>query len=91
MDSADTSSADLASAYDKAKDDLDRTADTFTSNYAKKRTMASEVKHFREQREEVKQWERLNRDKVSANAELRLKAGRDGAATFALAIISHHK
>jgi hypothetical protein len=31
--------------------------------------MASEVKHFKEQREEVKQWERLNREKVGETAD----------------------
>lgn len=60
----DPSSADLAAAYDKAKEELDKATDASTSNYAKKRSMASEVKHFREQKEEVKQWEKLNREKV---------------------------
>ena len=63
-DETECSSADLASAYEKAKEDLDKATDASTSNYARKRGMASEVKHFREQREEVKQWERLNREKV---------------------------
>ena len=54
----------VQAAYDKAKEELDKATDASTSNYAKKRSMASEVKHFREQKEEVKQWEKLNREKV---------------------------
>lgn len=59
-------SADLAAQYEQAKADLEKASEASTSGYAKKRSMLSEVKHFKEQQEEVKQWERMNREKVSA-------------------------
>lgn len=83
------SSADLASAYEKAKEDLDKATDASTSNYAKKRSMASEVKHFREQRDEVKQWERLNREKVQSLMAI-LIAGYCYATSFLVEVISSH-
>lgn len=61
---ADGSSADLAHDYELAKTQLEKAAEASNMGYAKKRSMLSEVKHFKEQEEEVKMWEKLNRNKV---------------------------
>ncbi|ORY27190.1 hypothetical protein BCR39DRAFT_538898 [Naematelia encephala] len=52
-------SLDYAQAYEAAKAEQDKATEASTTNYAKKRGMLSEVKHFKEQRDEVRQWERL--------------------------------
>ncbi|WVQ78324.1 hypothetical protein IAT38_000409 [Cryptococcus sp. DSM 104549] len=52
-------SLDLAPAYEAAKAVQDKATEASTSNYSKKRSMLTEVKHFREQQEEIKQWEKL--------------------------------
>jgi len=64
------SSLDLAPAYNAAKAAQDKASETSQSNYAKKKSMLTEVKHFKEQRDEIKQWERLNDDKVSSHSGL---------------------
>ena len=68
---ADDRSADHAAEYEKAKEDLDKATEASTSNYAKKRSMLTEAKLFREQKAEVKQWERLERQKASSRERLR--------------------
>jgi structural maintenance of chromosome 1 len=44
---------------------MDKATDASNSNYAKKRGMLTEVKQFKEQREEVRQWEKMRNEKVS--------------------------
>jgi structural maintenance of chromosome 1 len=60
-----SSSLELAPAYNAAKAAQEKATEASTSNYTKKRGMLTEVKHFKEQKEEVKQWERLRDEKVS--------------------------
>lgn len=62
------SSLDYAPAYEAAKAAQERATEASTSNYAKKRSMLTEAKHFREQREEVRQWESLRDSKVCFSA-----------------------
>lgn len=59
------SSLDLAPSYEAAKAAQEKATEASSTNYAKKRSMLTEAKHFREQQEEIKQWERLNDSKVS--------------------------
>lgn len=59
-----SSSLDLEKEYTEAKELLDKATDASNSNYAKKRGMLTEVKHFKEQREEVRQWEKMRDAKV---------------------------
>jgi hypothetical protein len=35
-------------------------------NYTKKRSIAGEVRHYREQKEEIERWEEMKQEKVSA-------------------------
>ncbi|EIW69438.1 hypothetical protein TREMEDRAFT_62305 [Tremella mesenterica DSM 1558] len=56
-------SLDLAPAYEASKAAQEKATDASTANYAKKRTMLTEVRHFKEQREEIKQWEKLRDEK----------------------------
>lgn len=58
------SSLDLAPSYEAAKAAQEKATEASSTNYAKKRSMLTEAKHFREQQEEIKQWERLNDSKV---------------------------
>jgi structural maintenance of chromosome 1 len=58
------SSFDLATAYEAARAAQDKATEASTSNYAKKRGILSEVKLFKEQKEEVRQWEGLRDSKV---------------------------
>ncbi|WVN85323.1 uncharacterized protein L203_100468 [Cryptococcus depauperatus CBS 7841] len=53
-------SLDLAPAYEAAKAIQEKATEASTSNYSKKRSMLTEVRHFREQQEEIRQWEKLN-------------------------------
>jgi structural maintenance of chromosome 1 len=62
---ADGSSLDLAQQYDAAKLAQDKAAEASNSNFAKKRGMVAEVKHFEEQKTEYRQWEKLRNAKVS--------------------------
>ena len=57
-------SLDLASAYQNAKDAQDKATEASTANYAKKKSMITEVKQFKEQREEIKMWEKMQSEKV---------------------------
>ncbi|WWC61082.1 uncharacterized protein I303_103660 [Kwoniella dejecticola CBS 10117] len=52
-------SLDLASAYEAAKASQEKATEASTANYAKKRSIITEVKHFKEQKEEIMQWEKL--------------------------------
>ncbi|OCF71781.1 cohesin complex subunit psm1 [Kwoniella mangroviensis CBS 8886] len=52
-------SLDLAPAYEAAKAAQDKATEASTANYAKKRSIITEVKHFKEQKEEIMQWEKL--------------------------------
>nr|XP_019042266.1 cohesin complex subunit psm1 [Kwoniella bestiolae CBS 10118]OCF21196.1 cohesin complex subunit psm1 [Kwoniella bestiolae CBS 10118] len=52
-------SLDLAPAYEAAKAAQDKATEASTANYAKKRSIITEVKHFKEQKEEILQWEKL--------------------------------
>ncbi|WWD15974.1 hypothetical protein CI109_100398 [Kwoniella shandongensis] len=54
-----SSSADYAAQYEAAKAAQDRATEASTSNYSKKRSMLTEVKHFREQQDEIRQWEKI--------------------------------
>jgi len=67
-DSADhnISSLELAPAYEKAKLDQEKAAEAANANHAKKRSMLTEAKHFKEQTAEVKQWEQLRDNKVGS-------------------------
>ncbi|ODN84648.1 hypothetical protein L202_00553 [Cryptococcus amylolentus CBS 6039] len=56
-------SLDLAPAYEAAKSAQEKATEASTSHYSKKRSMLTEVKHFREQQEEVRQWDKLNDSK----------------------------
>lgn len=58
-------SLDLAKEYEEAKEALDKATEASNTNYAKKRGMLTEVKQFKEQREEVRQWEKMREEKVS--------------------------
>lgn len=62
---ADISSLDLAPRYEAAKEAQDKATEASTANYNKKRTMIAEVKQYKEQKEEMKQWERLRQNRVS--------------------------
>lgn len=62
--STEISSLDLAPFYEAAKAAQEKATEASSTNYAKKRSMLTEAKHFREQQEEIKQWERLNDSKV---------------------------
>jgi structural maintenance of chromosome 1 len=57
-------SLDLAPQYDAAKAAQDKATEASTANYAKKRGMLNDAKHFKEQRDEVRQWERMRDAKV---------------------------
>ena len=61
---ADYSSAELTAQYEQAKADLEKAAEASTVNYNKKRGMQSEARLFREQKEEVDRWEKINDEKV---------------------------
>ncbi|KAK8869753.1 hypothetical protein IAR55_000321 [Kwoniella newhampshirensis] len=52
-------SADHAAQYEAAKAAQDKATEASTSNYSKKRSMLTEVKHFREQQDEIRQWEKI--------------------------------
>ncbi len=59
-------SFELAAAYEEAKASQEKATEASTANYSKKRSMAVEVKHFREQRDEIRQWEKLRDAKVGS-------------------------
>ncbi|KLT43612.1 RecF/RecN/SMC protein [Cutaneotrichosporon oleaginosum] len=52
-------SADYADAYEDAKLQQEKASEAANANHAKKRSMLTEAKHFKEQTAEVKQWEKL--------------------------------
>ncbi|GMK58711.1 hypothetical protein CspeluHIS016_0601530 [Cutaneotrichosporon spelunceum] len=52
-------SADYAEAYEDAKLQQEKASEAANANHAKKRSMLTEAKHFKEQTAEVKQWEKL--------------------------------
>ena len=66
----DNRSLDLSPAYEEAKTSQDKATEASNATYAKKRGMLTEVKHFKEQRDEIRQWERLRDAKVSASSLL---------------------
>jgi structural maintenance of chromosome 1 len=59
------SSLDLAPQYEAAKLAQDKATDASNANFAKKRGMAAEVRHFEEQKSEYRQWEKLRNATVS--------------------------
>lgn len=59
------SSLDLAAEYEKAKAASEKATEASTVNYTKKRSIAGEVKHYREQKEEIERWEELKKERVS--------------------------
>lgn len=61
----DDSSLDLAQQYDAAKLAQDKAAEASNANFAKKRGMVAEVRHFEDQKQEYRQWEKLRNAKVS--------------------------
>jgi structural maintenance of chromosome 1 len=61
----DGSSLDLAQQYDAAKLAQEKAAEASNANFAKKRGMVAEVRHFEDQRTEYRQWEKLRNAKVS--------------------------
>ncbi|OWZ56956.1 cohesin complex subunit psm1 [Cryptococcus neoformans 125.91] len=63
-------SLDLAPSYEAAKAAQEKATEASSTNYAKKRSMLTEAKHFREQQEEIKQWERLNDSKDALTQRL---------------------
>ena len=58
------SSLDLAAEYEKAKVASEKATETSTVNYTKKRSIFGEVKHYREQKEEIAKWEKMKEDQV---------------------------
>ena len=65
-------SLDLASAYGVAKEALEKATEASTANYAKKKSMSTEVKQFKEQKEEIKLWEKMQSEKVCLYATKRI-------------------
>ncbi|KIR32463.1 cohesin complex subunit psm1 [Cryptococcus deuterogattii MMRL2647] len=63
-------SLDLAPSYEAAKAAQEKATEASSMNYARKRSMLTEAKHFREQQEEIKQWERLNDSKDALTQRL---------------------
>lgn len=55
----DIRSAELADDYEAAKVEQEKASEAANANHAKKRSMLTEAKHFKEQTAEVKQWEKL--------------------------------
>jgi len=60
-----TSSLDLAPQYEAAKLAQDKATEASNANFAKKRGMVAEVRHFEEQKSEYRQWEKLRNATVS--------------------------
>lgn len=58
-------SLDLAPQYEIAKAAQEKAAEASNANFARKRGMVAEVRHFEEQKAEYRQWERLRDAKVS--------------------------
>lgn len=90
------SSLDLAPSYEAAKAAQEKATEASSMNYARKRSMLTEAKHFREQQEEIKQWERLNDSKVSmysvhCSHGLTCGIGRLDATPHTVEIISPHQ
>lgn len=56
-------SLDLAEEYNNAKGQQEKVTERATLNYSKKRGITSEVRHYREQREEVDRWEALKEER----------------------------
>ncbi|WVQ89045.1 hypothetical protein IAS59_002792 [Cryptococcus gattii] len=63
-------SLDLAPSYEAAKAAQEKATEASSMNYARKRSMLTEAKHFREQQEEIKQWESLNDSKDALTQRL---------------------
>ena len=66
------SSADLSAAYNTAKAAQEKAQELATSNFTKKRGIASELKQFKEQKEEVARWEQLREQKVGSRCGVTL-------------------
>jgi structural maintenance of chromosome 1 len=64
------SSLDLAPQYELAKTAQEKATEASTANYAKKRGMLNDVRHLKEQRDEVRQWERMREAKASLHFRL---------------------
>jgi structural maintenance of chromosome 1 len=58
-------SMDLAADYETARAEQDKATEASAANYAKKRSYNTEVKHFKEQTDEIKMWQKKNDLKVS--------------------------
>lgn len=56
-------SLDLAEEYNRAKTEQEKYTETATVNYSKKRGITSEVRHYKEQREELDRWETLKQER----------------------------
>lgn len=61
---------DLAAEYEKAKVASDKATEASTLNYTKKRSIAGEFKHYKEQKEEVERWEALKVEQVRTMARV---------------------
>jgi len=60
------SSLDLSQQYEAAKLAQDKATEASNANFAKKRGMVAEVRHFEEQKSEYRQWEKLRNATVSS-------------------------
>jgi structural maintenance of chromosome 1 len=74
------SSLDLAPQYEAAKLAQDKATDASNANFAKKRGMVAEVRHFEEQKSEYRQWEKLRNATVSYNVRFEDRADDQDAA-----------
>jgi structural maintenance of chromosome 1 len=55
----------LSQQYEAAKLAQDKATEASNANFAKKRGMVAEVRHFEEQKSEYRQWEKLRNAAVS--------------------------
>lgn len=58
-------SLDLKLDYDRLKEELEKATEHSTSNFNKKRGINAEMRQFKEQKEELERFEKLNHVKVS--------------------------
>lgn len=93
-----TRSLDLAPQYEIAKAAQEKAAEASNANFAKKRGMVAEVRHFEEQKAEYRQWERLRDAKVSfhvfsytIHCSWLTKSGRRCSASHPLEALPHHR
>lgn len=54
----------MAADYESKKAAQDRATEASNANYAKKRAMTQDAKHYKEQRDEINQWEKMREEKV---------------------------